>query len=241
VPRARLVAVLLIGTLAVVSPADAQIDRWLRGLSGGSGAAALSDGKIADGLKQALQVGTGNAVSLTGRVDGYLANEAIKILLPDNLRTLERGLRLVGQGALVDEFVVSMNRAAERAAPAARAIFVDAITAMSFDDARRILQGGDTAATDYFKQKTTPQLTSAFMPPVQQAMDEVGATRRYRELTTSLRSLPLGGAESFDLDRYVVGKSLDGLFTVVADEERKIRTNPSARVTDLLKDVFGSR
>jgi hypothetical protein len=241
VSRARLALLALALTLATTSAANAQIDRWLRGLGGGTGAATLSEGKIAEGLKQALQIGTGNAVSLTGRVDGYLANEAIKILLPDNLRTLERGLRLVGQGAVVDEFVVSMNRAAERAAPAARSIFVDAIGAMSFDDARRILQGGDTAATQYFKEKTTPQLTTAFTPTVQRAMDEVGVTRRYRELTTSVRSLPIGGAESFDLDRYVVGKSLDGLFTVVAEEERKIRTNPSARVTDLLKDVFGSR
>jgi hypothetical protein len=229
-------------TLVGAAAADAQVDRWLRGLGGGAtGAATLSDGKIAEGLKQALQVGTGNAVALTGRVDGYLANEAIKILLPDNLRTLERGLRLVGQGAVLDEFVVSMNRAAERAAPAARTIFVDAITVMSFDDARRILQGSDTAATQYFREKTTTQLTTAFTPTVQKAMDEVGVTRRYRELTTSVRSLPLGGAESLDLDRYVVGKALDGLFTVVGDEERKIRTNPSARVTDLLKDVFGSR
>jgi hypothetical protein len=231
-------AALVFLVFVIAAPAHAQLDRWLRGLSGGS-AAGLSDAKIADGLKQALQIGTGNAVSFTGKLDGYLANEAIKILLPDNLRTLEQGLRLVGQGARVDEFVVSMNRAAERAAPAARGIFVDAIGAMSFDDARKILQGSQTAATDYFKDKTTGKLTTAFAPYVESAMNEVGVTRQYKELTGSLRALPIGGVEAFDVDRYVVTKALDGLFVVVAEEEKKIRTNPAARVTDLLKDVFG--
>jgi hypothetical protein len=221
------------------APAEAQLDQLLRGLPGSSKGAGLSDAKIADGLKQALSVGTANAVSFTGKLDGYLANEAIKILLPDNLRTMEQGLRLVGQGARVDEFVVSMNRAAERAAPAARTIFVDAIGAMSFDDARKILQGSETAATEYFKDKTTGKLTTAFAPFVEKAMNEVGVTRQYKELTGGLRALPIGGVEAFDVDRYVITKALDGLFVVVADEEKKIRTNPAARVTDLLKDVFG--
>jgi len=238
----RFASALLVGLL-LATPAHAQLDQLLRGVPGvvtGTPAAGLSDAKIGEGLKQALQVGTGNAVSLTGKVDGYLRNEAIKILLPDNIRSLEQGLRLAGQGERVDAFVVSMNRAAERAAPAARTIFLDAIGAMSFDDARRILQGSQTAATDYFKDKTTGKLAAAFAPTVEKAMNEVGVTRQYKELTGSLRLIPMGGMDAFDIDRYVVDRALAGLFTVVAEEERKIRTNPGARVTDTLREVFGS-
>ena len=115
----------------------------------------LSDSKVASGLKEALRVGADNAVKFTGRRDGYFGNEAIKILMPNSLRPVEKGLRAVGYGPKVDGFILSMNRAAEAAAPAARKIFVDAILAMSFDDARKILSGGDTAATDYFKNKTS--------------------------------------------------------------------------------------
>ena len=235
-------AVPLIFAVLVGSPVVAQLDQLLRGLSTpGTSAVGLPDAKIGDGLKQALQVGTENAVSLTGKTDGYLANQAIKILMPDQLRTVEQGLRLVGQGAIVDEFVVSMNRAAERAAPAAKSVFWDAITAMSIDDARRILQGSQTAATDYFRDKTTTRLTEAFAPSVSQAMNEVGVTRQYKSMVDGVKAVPFAGsaASSFDLDRYVVGKALDGLFLMVGEEEKKIRTNPAARTTELLKDVFG--
>lgn len=222
------------------TPASAQVDQLLRGLSKpGSGSSGITDGKIGDGLKQALQVGTENAVGITGKADGYFKNQAIKIVMPDRLRTVERGLRAVGQGAQIDEFVLSMNRAAERAAPAAKSIFWDAIAAMGIDDARRILDGGNTAATQYFQGKTTDKLTTAFTPVVSKAMNDVGVTRQYKQLTGGAQALPFGGVESFDLDRYVVGKALDGLFVVVGDEERRIRTNPAARGTELLKDVFG--
>jgi hypothetical protein len=228
--------------LAIASPASAQLDRLLRGLPGvRSPAGELSEARIAAGLKEALQVGTGNAVSLTGAVDGYFANQAIKILMPERLRSLERGLRTVGYGEQVDELVLGMNRAAERAAPQARQIFGDAITAMTFDDARRLLGGGETAATDYFREKTTGRLTTAFQPVVERAMSEVGVTRQYKALLGRAQAVPFLRTESFDLDGYVVGKALDGLFVVVADEERKIRTNPAARVTDLLQDVFGRK
>ena len=139
----------------------------------------LSDTKISSGLKQALQIGAEQSVKLTGRPNGYFGNPDIKILMPSNLRTLEKGLRMVGYGPKVDDFVLSMNRAAEAAAPAARKIFIDAITAMTFDDARRILSGGDTAATDYFKDKTTPQLTAAFRPVVERTMAKNGVTQQY--------------------------------------------------------------
>ena len=240
--KVLLTALLLVALLT--SPALAQLDQLLRGLTppaGGGAGAGLPEARIGEGLKQALQVGTEQAVSLTGRPDGYLANQAIKILMPGELRTAEQGLRLIGQGAVVDEFVVSMNRAAERAAPAAKSVFWDAIAAMSIDDARRILQGSETAATDYFREKTGGRLAEAFAPAVSSAMNEVGVTRQYKTLFESVKALPLGGAaaSSFDLDRYVIGKALDGLFLMVGQEEKKIRTNPAARGTELLKDVFG--
>lgn len=134
-----------------------------------------------------------------------------------------------------------MNQAAERAAPAAAQIFTDALSEMTFEDARTILTGGDTAATDYFKAKTSSRLAAAFRPVVEQTMNEVGAVRRYKELTTLFtlyQSIPFATSAAFDIDQYVVSKGLDGLFHVLGDEERKIRTDPTARVTDLLKEVF---
>jgi hypothetical protein len=224
--------------LLTVVPASAQLDRIWKGLGSGPGGGP-SDAQVASGLKQALQVGTNNAVKATGRPDGYFRNQAIKILMPQELQTFESGLRLVGYGPQVDEFVLSMNRAAERAAPHAKRIFWDAITKMSFADARNILNGGDTAATEYFKDKTTDELTAAFRPVVGQAMNEVGVTRQYKGLVNRYQAIPFVKREAFDIDQYVVRKALDGLFTVVGQEERKIRTDPAARVTDLLKDVFG--
>jgi hypothetical protein len=202
-------------------------------------ARGLSDATIASGLKEALQVGTQNAISLTGRPDGYFQNAAIKILMPSQLQPIEKGLRAVGYGPQVDELVLSMNRAAERAAPAAKPIFLEAITAMSFDDARKIVTGSPTAATEYFKGKTSEKLTAAFQPVVAQTMREVGVTRQYQELMGRAQAIPFLKSAPFDLDRYVVGKSLDGLFYVLGQEEQKIRTNPTARATDLLKQVFG--
>jgi hypothetical protein len=131
-----------------------------------------------------------------------------------------------------------MNRAAERSAPLAKDIFWNAIKQMSFDDARKILGGGDTAATEYFRGKTSGKLTTAFRPVVERAMNEVGATRRYKELVGRAPSLPFGRTQALDIDAYVVTKALDGLFHVLGEEERKIRKNPAARVTNLLKEVF---
>jgi hypothetical protein len=189
-------------------------------------------------LKEALKVGTENTVKLTGRTDGYFMNQAIKILMPEKLQTLEKGLRLVGYGPQVDEFVLSMNRAAERAAPQAKKILWDAIGEMTFDDARKILNGSDTAATEYFRAKTTDKLTAAFRPVVDRAMNEFGVTRQYKELVGRYQAIPYAKSEALDIDGYVVSKALDGLFHVLGEEEQKIRTNPAARVTDLLKEVF---
>jgi hypothetical protein len=200
----------------------------------------LSNGDIVAGLKDALQVGTVNTVDLTGKVDGYFSNAAIKILLPEKMRNVETGLRALGQGAKVDEFVLAMNRAAEQAAPAAKDIFWGAIKSMSFDDAGKILTGGDTAATGYFRAKTTETLTAAFRPVVKDTMDKVGVVQQYNQLTDAYRSVPFASAlPSFDVESYVVGKALDGLFLVLAEQEKKIRTDPAAQVTDILKKVFG--
>jgi hypothetical protein len=224
--------------LLTALPASAQLDRIFKGLGLGQ-KAGLSDEKIASGLKEALKIGTENTVNLTGKTDGYFLNQAIKILMPEKLRTLEKGLRVVGYGPQIDEFVLSMNRSAERAAPAAKQIFWDALGEMSFEDARKILSGNETAATDYFKGKTTDKLTAAFRPVVDKSMNDVGVTRQYNELVGRYESIPFVKKETFDLDSYVVTKALDGLFHVLGDEEKKIRTNPEARVTDLLKEVFG--
>ena len=200
---------------------------------------ALSDSKITSGLKEALQVGATNAVKLTGKPDGYFANPAIKILLPKNLRPVETGLRAVGYGPKVDSFVLSMNRSAEAAAPEAKKIFLDAILSMSFDDARKILSGGDTAATDYFKQKTTPQLTTAFSPIVKKTMEQNSVTKQYEALTGKAQSLPFMKNENFDITSYVTSQALNGLFYMLGQEEKKIRKDPAAQTTSLLKEVFG--
>jgi hypothetical protein len=199
----------------------------------------LSDEKVVSGLKEALQIGSGNAVTLTGKIDGYFGNEAIRILMPDKLKTVEKGLRAVGFGSQVDDFVLSMNRAAESAAPHAREIFGDAIKQMSFQDARTILQGNETAATDYFKEKTSGKLAAAFRPAVEKSMQEAEVGRKYEKITSRYASIPFAKSPSFDINRYVVDKALGGLFHVLGEEETKIRKNPAARVTGLLKEIFG--
>jgi len=227
--------------LLTALPASAQLDRLLKSLGGGEKGGGLSDVKIGSGLKEALKIGTENAVSFTGKKDGFFLNQAIKILMPEKLKTFEKGLRAVGYGPQVDEFVLSMNRSAEKAAPFAKQIFWDAIGEMTFDDVKKILSGNDTAATDYFKGKTTGKLTDVFKPIVSDAMNEVGVTRQYKQLVGRYESIPFVKKESFDIDQYVVTKALDGLFHMVGEEETKIRKNPTARTTDLLKEVFGSK
>ena len=199
----------------------------------------LSEAKIGEGLKEALKIGTENTVNLTGRVDGYFGNEAIKLLMPKKLQTVEKGLRMVGYDSEVDEFVLSMNRAAEKSAVFAKDIFWDAIGEMTFDDAQNILSGGDTAATDYFRNKTTDKLVAAFRPVVEKSMQDVGVTRRYKDLVGRYEKVPFASNVIFDVDDYVVNKAAEGLFFVLGQEEKKIRKDPAARVTTLLKEVFG--
>jgi hypothetical protein len=225
--------------------AEAQLPKGLDALKqlGGQatgGATNASGSEITQGLKEALRIGTENAVASTGRPDGFLGNPLIKILLPEQLQTAEKGLRRAGFGGQVDEFVTSMNRAAEQATPAAKSIFVDAITAMTIDDAKNLLNGGDTAATDFFKAKTSDKLYSAFRPVVDNSMNQVGTVQRYNAFVGQAKNLPFVKSQSLDVGDYVTHKSLDGLFLMVGEEEKKIRTNPAARVTDLLQNVFGN-
>lgn len=198
----------------------------------------LGNDKIISGLKQALQVGTDNAVKSTGKTDGYFLNESIKILMPEKLRTLEKGLRLAGYGSQADEFVLAMNRAAESAAPFAKDIFLEAIYEMSIEDARGILSGGDTAATSYFRDKTYNRLSEAFHPVVEKAMGEAGVYRQYNQIIKRVDNIPFLNTASLDIEDYVVSEALDGLFYVLGEEERKIRKDPAARVTRLLQEVF---
>jgi hypothetical protein len=201
----------------------------------------LTESKIIDGLKEALQLGTGNAVQMVSQVGGYYNNAKIKIPLPRSIQKVESLVRTAGFGSEVDAFELSMNRAAEKAAPEAKSIFWDAIKQMKVTDARQILEGGDNAATLYFKDKTYGRLSEIFKPIVHKSMSEVGVTEKYQQLDQKMAGVPFVGSKMFDLDQYVNDKALDGLFVVVAQEEKKIRQNPAARTTDLLKEVFGHK
>jgi hypothetical protein len=215
---------------------------WLDDIKQGVGGASntgTDDSTIAAGLKEALSTGTENAVNTVSKSDGYFGNQMIKILMPEKIRMVADVLSKLGYQKEVDDFVLSMNRAAEKAAPKAASFFGDAIREMTFDDARKILNGGDTSATEFFKTKTHDKLYDAFKPVISSSMDEVGATRSYKEMMSKYETVPFMSKTSIDLDHYVTNKSLDGLFYMVGQEEKKIRTDPAARATDLLKTVFG--
>jgi len=188
---------------------------------GGPGKGESNDSTIISGLKEALSIGTGNAVKNVSQVDGYFGNQVIKILMPEKIQNVADILRKVGYQKQVDDFVLSMNRAAEKAAPQAASIFVDAIKGMTIEDARKILNGGDTAATEFFKRKTHDKIYDAFKPIVSSSMNEVGVTRSYKEMIGKYESLPFMSKESVDLDHYVTNKAMDGLFYMVGQEEKK--------------------
>lgn len=203
------------------------------------GSEGLSNSDIIKGLKEALTIGTGNAVTYVAKTNGYYKNGNIKIPLPENVKKVEKVLRTVGFGQQVDEFELSMNRAAEKAAPKAKSIFWNAIKGIRFADAKKILNGRDNEATLYFKDRTSNELSNIFRPIVHNAMSAVGVTRSYQTLENKVNSIPFAkDMVSFDLDQYVTQKALDGLFYMLAEEERKIREDPAARVTEILRKVF---
>lgn len=207
--------------------------------TGGADKGAPDEKSSAAGIKEALAIGTEKAVARLSAKDGYFANEAVKILMPSSIQKVADLARKVGYERQVDEFVLSMNRAAESAAPMASRFFGDAIRDMSLSDARAIVTGGETSATDYFRSKTHDKLYAAFKPVVAKKVGEVGATRSYKDMMSRYEKVPFVSQQSVDLDDYVTNKSLDGLFRMVGEEEKAIRRNPAARTTDLLKMVFG--
>ncbi len=204
------------------------------------GTPAGSGGEVAAGLKEALATGVGNAVQTLSKANGYFGDAAVKILMPGKMQQAADILSKAGYQKEVDDFILSMNRSAEQAAPKAKPIFEDAIKTMSFEDAQKIRNGGKTAATDYFKAKTSSQLAQAFKPVVAGSMNQAGVARAYKAVTDRYTSMvPFGKTDALDLDGYVTQKAVDGLFVKIGQEEANIRTNPAARTTDLLKNVFG--
>ena len=236
-------ALLLVLLVVVPAPSRAGLlDDMMKSLgSAETPGAGLDNGTIVKGLKEALATGTDKAVAAVSRPNGYFDNQAIKILIPEKLRSAADLLREFGYRQEVDDFVLGMNRAAEKAAPKATEYFIAALKSMSFDDARKILQGGDTSATDYFRQKTGADIHRAFKPVVSSSLQQVGAVKSYRQMMEKFNSIPFAGSMvSFDLDDYVVTKAVGGLFTMLGEEEKKIRTDPAARGTELLRTVFGN-
>lgn len=211
-------------------------------ISGGKQAAetaGVSESEIAAGLKEALLKGADAAVQNLGKPDGFLQNANVKIPMPKHLSMVESGLRTIGKDELADKFVESMNRAAERAVPEAAGVFADSIKNMSIDDAKAILDGGDNAATDYLQRTSSDGLRERFRPLVDTAIGEVGVTNKYQDLVGKADFMSgLVDTEKLDLGNYVTDKALDGVFFMVGEEERKIRENPAARSTELLKKVF---
>jgi hypothetical protein len=190
------------------------------------------------GLKEALAIGAKNGVSTVSKVNGYLGNELIRIPMPEKLEKIENMMRKLGFHKEVDTFVLTMNRAAEKAAPQALSFFTDAVKEMTFPDAVGILRGNDTAATGFLKSRTYDRIYGAFKPVVSTAMNDVGVTHAFKQMMDKAGTIPFLKSEVVDLDQYVTSKALDGLFVVVGQEEKKIRKDPKARVTDLLKTVF---
>ena len=217
-------------------------DQFLGGDKGTMAANALPESEITAGLKEALSVGAKRAVDYLGSPGGFLDDPQVRIPLPQSLDTVASVLRNVGQGALVDEFEQTVNRAAEAAIPKTLDIVEETVKDMTVEDARQILNGGDDAATRYLHEKAGAALREAIRPIVSQATDQAGTTAAYKEMISGARADMLGGflgGSSLDLDSYVTDKTLDGLFYKMAEQERMIREDPVARSTELLKKVFG--
>ena len=203
------------------------------------GKGGLTEKDAADGIKEALVKGTGESVSLVSKLNGYFLNPEIKIPFPENARNIESKLRAVGLGSKVDEVILAFNRAAEDAGKSAQPIFVSAITGMNISDALQIVRGSNNAATQYLAKTTTPELKVKFSPIIKSSLDKVDATRLWTELITAYNQIPFVNKQNPDLTGYVTDKAINGLFIMIAKEELKIRQNPVARTTELLKKVFG--
>lgn len=200
----------------------------------------LGNNEIVNGLKEALSIGAKNAGAKLNITNGFFGNAIIKILMPPEAKKVESALRQVGMGKMVDDAILSMNRAAEDAAGKAAPIFIDAVTSMNINDGLNILRGGNGAATNFLKIKTTAALTAAFRPVIDNALNKTGATLLWNNVFKYYNKLPLTRTKiNPDLVSYATERALNGLFVTIADEENKIRTNPASRVTNLLQKVFG--
>nr|WP_201977681.1 DUF4197 domain-containing protein [Hymenobacter rubidus] len=209
------------------------------GKTGTAGTGGVSNTEAANGLKEALIQGISKGADQASQTDGFNLNSLIRIPFPPDAQKVATRLRAIGLGSQVDAFELSLNRGAEDAAKSAKPIFLNAIKGLTFTDVWNILSGQKDAATQYLKRTTTGQLTTAFQPIIQQSLDKVGATRYYTQLSTTYNKLPLVQPVQTDLNQYATGKAIDGLFTLIAQEEANIRQNPVARTTELLKKVFG--
>jgi len=222
--------------------ASAQFDKLLgkakKALDGGG---KLSNEEIVQGLKEALTQGISKGADLASAVDGYNKNLEIKIPFPPDAKRVEDRLRQIGMGNDVDKFITTLNRGAEDAAKEAKPIFVNAIKQMSFDDALSILKGNPDAATQFLKRTTSAELKNKFSPVVQKSLDKVEATKYYGSLVGTYNKIPFVNKANPDLNAYATDKAIEGLFTMIAKEEKNIRENPGARATDILKKVFGQK
>lgn len=202
---------------------------------------SLTTEQVGEGLKEALTKGVSKGSDLVSQVDGYFKNAEIKIPFPPEAKRVEEKLRQMGLGSKVDEFILTLNRGAEDAAKEAKPIFVSAIKQMTIQDAWGILRGEQNAATQYLKRTTTAQLTEKFKPVIQNSLNKVNATRYYSDLVNTYNKIPMVQKANPNLDDYATEKAIDGLFVMVAKEEKNIRENPGARTSDLLKKVFSSQ
>jgi Protein of unknown function (DUF4197) len=225
--HARIISLFAALAVACALPAQANLD-------------ALTNQDAVSGLKAALEKGSGVAVDLLGKTDGFFGNSAVKIPLPESLQKYEKLMHSLGMGKYADELVLTMNRAAEAAVPEAKTLFVDSIKKMSVQDAKGILTGGPTSGTDYFRRSTSDQLREKFLPIVKQATAKVKLADKYNQYAQKGVQFGLVKKDQANLDDYVTKKTLDGLFYMVGEEEKKIRQNPVQAGSDIIKKVFGA-
>lgn len=216
-----------------------QINQALGEIMGENG--NLSSAEVAEGLKQALRQGISKGADQASQQDGYFRNPRLKIPFPEEAQRVEQRLRQIGMGNEVDRFILTLNRGAEEAAKEAKPIFVDAIRSMTIQDAWNILRGEQDAATQYLRRTTGEQLRTKFLPVISRSLDQVNATRYYGDIVSTYNRLPGVTKADPDLEAYATTKAIDGLFLLVAEEEKNIRANPVARTTELMKRVFASQ
>lgn len=234
----KLIKIFFLAPLLLLSCTTSQINQTIGAVSG---AAPLTKAEVVAGLKEALEKGTLEGTQLASQVNGYLKNPQIKIPFPPDAQKVEQKLRQIGMGNEVDRFIETLNRAAEEAADEAKPIFINAIRSLTIEDAWGILKGHNHAATDYLQRTTSDQLKGKFQPIISNALSKTNATRYYSDLITAYNKIPFVEHMNPDLEVYATDKAIEGLFFLVSKEEEKIRENPAARTTELLRKVFGAQ